>query len=167
MPSCHSVILYWHWANQSLPYPNNAESQATKWQVSILKSLVWLNQGSNPRRLGFEPARFRLPNLPAPEVGALLIRPTHLVHNHHVTMNVRYNVSVTTLKWCYQSRKPRTTNSSSSNPLEPTWICLFVVVLCHSDSISVTAWQWNDGWDEKEKAWAQGILDLRHHAIMV
>ena len=40
------IPLSWHWANQSLPYPNNAECQARKWQVSILKSLVWLHQGS-------------------------------------------------------------------------------------------------------------------------
>ena len=28
--------------------PNDAECQARFWQVSILKSLVWLDQGSNP-----------------------------------------------------------------------------------------------------------------------
>ena len=43
----HSVTLSWHWANQSSPYPNNAERQAHERQVSILMSLVWLNQGSN------------------------------------------------------------------------------------------------------------------------
>ena len=47
VPPHHSVILSWHWTNQSLPYPNNAVCQARKWQVSILKSLVWFNQGSN------------------------------------------------------------------------------------------------------------------------
>ena len=40
----HSVSLFWHWTNQSLPYPNNAEHWARKWRVSILKSLVWLDQ---------------------------------------------------------------------------------------------------------------------------
>ena len=44
----HSVTLSWLWANQSLPYPNNAERQAKKWQISILKALVWLDQVSNP-----------------------------------------------------------------------------------------------------------------------
>ena len=39
----HSVTLSWHWANESLPYPDNAE------QVSILRSLVWFNQVSNPQ----------------------------------------------------------------------------------------------------------------------
>ena len=38
------VTLSWHWANQFLPYPNNAEHQAREWQVSILKSLVWFDQ---------------------------------------------------------------------------------------------------------------------------
>ena len=33
----HSVTLSWHWSNQSIPYPNNAEHLARKWQVSILK----------------------------------------------------------------------------------------------------------------------------------
>ena len=44
----HSVTLSWHWANESLPYPNNAECLARKWQVSILKSLVSLTSGWNP-----------------------------------------------------------------------------------------------------------------------
>ena len=35
--------------NQSSPYPNNAEHQDKKRQVSILKSLVWLDQVSNLR----------------------------------------------------------------------------------------------------------------------
>ena len=34
-----------HWANQSLPYPNNARKR----QVSILKSLAWFDGVSNPR----------------------------------------------------------------------------------------------------------------------
>ena len=46
----HSVTLSWHWANQALHCPNNAEHLASKWQqVSILyKSLVWLDNCSNP-----------------------------------------------------------------------------------------------------------------------
>ena len=40
----HSVTLSWHWAIQSLLYPNNAERQVRKRQVSVLKSLVWLDQ---------------------------------------------------------------------------------------------------------------------------
>ena len=43
----HSVTLSWHWANQSLPYPNNAKHLARKWQVYIFKSSVWLDQCSN------------------------------------------------------------------------------------------------------------------------
>ena len=31
--------------DQSFPYPNNAERQARERQVSILKSLVWFDQG--------------------------------------------------------------------------------------------------------------------------
>ena len=43
----HLVILSWHWANQSLFYPNNAERLARKQQVSILKSLVSIDQDLN------------------------------------------------------------------------------------------------------------------------
>ena len=32
-----------HWANQSLPYPNNPKRLARKQQAYILKSLVWFN----------------------------------------------------------------------------------------------------------------------------
>ena len=42
-----SLTLSWQWANQYLPYPNNAECQARKRQVSILKSLVWLDWEPN------------------------------------------------------------------------------------------------------------------------
>ena len=34
--------------NQSLPYVNNTEHLDRKRHVSVLKSLVWLDQGSNP-----------------------------------------------------------------------------------------------------------------------
>ena len=34
-PIPHSVTLCWHWAYQSLSYPNNVEHLARKWQVSI------------------------------------------------------------------------------------------------------------------------------------
>ena len=44
----HSFPLFWHWANQSLPYANNTESMARKWQLSNFKLLVWLDQSSNP-----------------------------------------------------------------------------------------------------------------------
>ena len=47
----HSVTLSWHWANQSLAYLNNIERLTRKRQVSILMSLVWLDQGSKPRGL--------------------------------------------------------------------------------------------------------------------
>ena len=38
------TLIYWHWASQSLPYPNNGKCLARKSQVSILESLIWLNQ---------------------------------------------------------------------------------------------------------------------------
>ena len=44
----HSVTLSWYWTNQSLPYPNNAEHQDKERQVSMLKSLVWFDQGLKP-----------------------------------------------------------------------------------------------------------------------
>ena len=46
----HSVTFSWHCANQSLPYPSNAECLTRNRQVSILKSSVWFDQGSNTRR---------------------------------------------------------------------------------------------------------------------
>ena len=57
----HSDTLSWHWANQSLPCPTNAKRQARKQEQSILKSLVWLDQDSNPQS-------------PKSEMHALLIR---------------------------------------------------------------------------------------------
>ena len=67
------------WANQSLPYPNNAEHQAREQQVSILKSLFWLNQDSKTARSRLEPTTFKFPFLPEREAGALLIWPLQLV----------------------------------------------------------------------------------------
>ena len=40
-PIPNSVTLSWHWANQSLPYTNNAEGLTRKWQVSIISH--WLD----------------------------------------------------------------------------------------------------------------------------
>ena len=52
----HLVTLPRHWANQYLPYLNNAEHLARKWQVSIFKSLFCLDWG-------FEPMKFIIPDL--------------------------------------------------------------------------------------------------------
>ena len=76
----HSDALSWHQANQSLPYPNNAECHQ---QVSILKSLVRLDQRSNPHGPDSNPTRFRFPNLSAWGMDALLIRPPHLILMKH------------------------------------------------------------------------------------
>ena len=63
------------WANQFLPYPHNAEHLARKWQVSILKSLVWLDQCSNPRTLD---SKLRSSDsLISQKGGTLLIWNTH------------------------------------------------------------------------------------------
>ena len=48
----------------------------------------------------------------------------------------------------------------------------FVVVLGHSNSISVISWGWYDAWDKKEKPkptllLTQGIFNLPHHIGMV
>ena len=51
----HSVTLSWHWANQSLHYPNNAKRKARKQHISILKSSVWLDQVLNPWALDTNP----------------------------------------------------------------------------------------------------------------
>ena len=57
---CHSVIFSWHWANQSLSYPNNAERQARKWKVSVLKSLIWLDsQGPDSNLWGSDSQIFQ------------------------------------------------------------------------------------------------------------
>ena len=42
-------VLDNEWANQSFPYPNNAERLARKQQVSIFKSSAWLNREPNAR----------------------------------------------------------------------------------------------------------------------
>ena len=47
----HSITLPYTDSNQYLPYPNNAKHLVRKWQVLIVKLLVWLDQGSNPRVL--------------------------------------------------------------------------------------------------------------------
>ena len=71
--------LSWYWVNQSLPYTNNAERQAREQQVSILKSLVWLDQGLNTVRSGLKLTTFRFPDLPEQRADALLIQPPRLV----------------------------------------------------------------------------------------
>jgi hypothetical protein len=45
----HSDTLFWFRANQSLLLLLNAVCLAEKQQISILKSLVWPDLGSNPR----------------------------------------------------------------------------------------------------------------------
>ena len=73
----HSDSLSWHWANQPLPYPNNDECQARKWQVSILKSLVWLDSKMRGPDLNL-----RSSDSPISQAGRralLLIQPSQLV----------------------------------------------------------------------------------------
>ena len=47
-PDIPLVTLSWHWANESLLYPNNAERMTKKGQAYIFTSLVLVDQGSNP-----------------------------------------------------------------------------------------------------------------------
>ena len=60
--SLHSDTLSWYRANQSLLFLPNGVSLAEKQQILILKSLVWPDQGLNPRST-------------APEVRTLTITP--------------------------------------------------------------------------------------------
>ena len=61
--TCYPTQLHYpDTVNQSLPYPNNAMCQAKKRQLSILKSLVWLDQD----------ATVRFPDLSKREAGALI-----------------------------------------------------------------------------------------------
>ena len=46
-PISHSVTLFWHWPNQYLPYPINAELGSNKHQFD--KSLVWVDEEPNSR----------------------------------------------------------------------------------------------------------------------
>ena len=63
--SCHHHdLISWHWANQSLPFPNNDQHLARKQQVFILKSF---DQGSN----------LWGSDSPISHIG-LVIRPSHL-----------------------------------------------------------------------------------------
>ena len=64
-----TVTLCWHWVNQSFPYLNNAECLARKWQVSTLKSMVWIRT-----------REVRIPNLPKREMDHLLIWSSHSVY---------------------------------------------------------------------------------------
>ena len=50
----HPVILSWHWGNQSFPYHDYVEHQARKCEISILKSLIWLNPSLNLQALDFQ-----------------------------------------------------------------------------------------------------------------
>ena len=71
----YSVTLSWHWGNQSFLYPYTAECLARKWQASILVvDLI---------RPGFRPTRFGFPDPPKWETNALLMQPSHLVHEPH------------------------------------------------------------------------------------
>ena len=63
----------------SFPCPNNIEYQARKWQVSIFKSLVFIEPRFEPAGSVFEHVRFGFPDLPAQETNALLIQPPHPV----------------------------------------------------------------------------------------
>ena len=57
----YSVMLSWHWANQSPPYPINAKRQARKWQVSILSrwvDSVW--KVSNLNRGRVKPTTYKI-----------------------------------------------------------------------------------------------------------
>ena len=66
-----SLTLSWHWTNQSSPYNNNAEHLARKQQVSILKSLGWLDLGLNL----WCSVTFWFPDIPIWEMDALFIWP--------------------------------------------------------------------------------------------
>ena len=46
-----TVTVSWHKANESLPFPNNDKRLAGKRQVSILRTLGWLDQGWIPQGL--------------------------------------------------------------------------------------------------------------------
>ena len=63
--SC-SVTLSWHWANQPLPSPNNAERWLGSDKYGFLSH--W-----------FEPKRFGFCDLPKREKDTLLIRPSRLI----------------------------------------------------------------------------------------
>ena len=57
-----------------MSYPNNAERQAREREVSILKPLVSLDQGSKTARSSLGHATFRFPDLPEQEADALFIQ---------------------------------------------------------------------------------------------
>ena len=50
---------------------------------NVIRTLVWLDQGSKTVRSGFQPATFGFPDLPELEADALLIRPPWLVMPLH------------------------------------------------------------------------------------
>ena len=52
--SLHSDTLFWFRSNKSLFLLLNAACLTEKQQIPILQSLVWLDQGSNPRSTALE-----------------------------------------------------------------------------------------------------------------
>ena len=86
-PLSHSVTLSWDWANQSLPYPINADRQARKRQISVLLfiDLTWLGI-----KLPIFPAQFGHYSATAPNESS----------NYSMTSLINYlNISTTSLYW--------------------------------------------------------------------
>ena len=116
----HSVTLSWRWANQSIPYPNNAEHQARKWQVSICKVFGLTRPGFEPAGFRLETLIFGFPVLPEWAAGTLLIWPPGLV-SFIVTVFLT-SISATTL---YNYILPFILYAIyvSYAPLDLTWLC--------------------------------------------
>ena len=106
VPTCDSVHSLWLYSAASLEHqvtstmtcyptqPHYPDTEPTspcpilimlnarprKWQVSILKSFIWLGQVSDPRDLDSNARSTDSPHLPKRELGALLIQPPWLVN---------------------------------------------------------------------------------------
>ena len=102
LPAIPPVTLSSPWANQSLPYPNNDECHTREWQVSILKSLVWINQGLKTTRS----CLIRSRDLPEWEADAALIQPLWLVAMATDSLVSQWDSTTTTQSHAVTCRNP-------------------------------------------------------------
>ena len=89
--SFNKANFFLHWANLASPYPNNAKCHARMRQVSILQSLVWLDQVSQLRTLYSNPQSLDSP------ISQTFFRSLYNV-SYQLELHWRFSPSTRTLK---------------------------------------------------------------------
>ena len=106
--TCYPTVTSWHWANKFLLYPNNAECQARKRRVSILK-FCFDPTRFKTHRIWIRTRDFQIPDLPEWEAGAPLIRPPRLVKSlNTLTEEISYTVTHTPDRQTHTLNLPQT-----------------------------------------------------------